>query len=493
MKFSIKRFTQSCVVTSLALVAGWVSAADDEPTAKARNVILFIGDGMGISTITAARIFDGQQRGEPGEENSLSFERFENVALVKTYNTNAQVPDSAGTMSAIMTGVKTKMGVFGVDDQAARGICQSQEKALVKTLLEAAEENGYATGVVSTATLTHATPGATYAHTVDRNWEADSDMSDAARKAGCIDIATQFVEMAYGDGVDIALAGGREKFLPKEMIDPEYPDVRGARDDGRDLTREWQAAAPDRAFVWNAAQLKQTDARQVLGLFEPSHMRFDADRSDDPGGEPSLAELTARAISHLQNHPDGAERGYFLMVEAGRIDHAHHFGNAYRALTDTVALSDAVAVAQEMTSAADTLTLVTADHSHTLTIAGYPRRGNPILGKAVALGGAVMKDAQGQPYTTLGYANGPGHRNPPQDLAGIDTTKSDYQQHAGVPMAVETHAGEDVAAFATGPGSAALRGVIEQNEIFFVLNRAFSGFERALSGSNERALSGFGG
>ncbi len=462
---------------SIVFSSGSAIGADRENDSHARNVIVFIGDGMGISTITAARIFEGQLRGEPGEENSLSFERFENVALVKTYNTNAQVPDSAGTMSAIMTGVKTKMGVFGVDDQAARGICQSQQKALVKTLLEAAEENGYATGVVSTATLTHATPGATYAHTVDRDWEADSDMSAAAKQAGCIDIARQFVEMPYGDGVDIALAGGRAKFLPKEMIDPEYPDVRGARDDGLDLTRQWQAAAPDRAFVWNAAQLKQSDARQILGLFEPSHMRFEAERGDDPGGEPSLAELTRRAIRHLQNHPDGARRGFFLMVEAGRIDHAHHFGNAYRALTDTVALSDAVAVAQEMTSTSDTLTLVTADHSHTLTIAGYPGRGNPILGKVAVPSGALMKDSQGQPYTTLGYANGPGHRNPAQELTDVDTTARDYQQHAGIPMPVETHAGEDVAAFATGPGSAALRGVIEQNELFFIVNRAAGGFE----------------
>lgn len=479
MNRSPQWFSLSAIVLSLAFASCVAAGTEDEASSKARNVILFLGDGMGISTITAARIFEGQQRGQPGEENSLSFERFENVALVKTYNTNAQVPDSAGTMSAIMTGVKTKMGVFGVDDRAARGICQSEQKALVKTLLEAAEDNGYATGVVSTATLTHATPGATYAHTVDRDWEADSDMPQAARQAGCLDIARQFVEMRYGDGVDIALAGGREKFLPSEMIDPEYPDVRGAREDGQDLTRQWQAAAPDRAFVWNAAQLKQTDARQILGLFEPSHMRFEADRGDDPGGEPSLAELTRRAISHLQEHPDGASRGFFLMVEAGRIDHAHHFGNAYRALTDTVALSDAVAVAQEMTSTADTLTLVTADHSHTLTIAGYPGRGNPILGKVAVPSGALMKDSQGQPYTTLGYANGPGHRNPAQVLTDVDTTARDYQQHAGIPMPVETHAGEDVAAFATGPGSDALRGVIEQNELFFVMNRAFGAFDDA--------------
>src|SRR5690606_28278071 len=89
-------------------------------TRQARNIILFIGDGMGISTITAARIFDGQQEGEPGEENSLAFERLPAIALSRTYNTNQQTPDSAGTMTAIMSGIKTKAGFIGVNAEGAR-------------------------------------------------------------------------------------------------------------------------------------------------------------------------------------------------------------------------------------------------------------------------------------------------------------------------------------------------------------------------------------
>src|SRR5690606_20199780 len=93
--------------------------------------------------------------------------------------------------------------------------------------------------------------------------------------------------------------------------------------------------------------------------------------------------------------------------EAGRIDHAHHAGNAYRALTDTIALSDAVKAAVSMTDPRETLIVVTADHSHVFTIAGYPDRGNPILGKT-ATDGVMAKDSLGLPYTTLSYANGPG-------------------------------------------------------------------------------------
>lgn len=463
-------------LSRLVSIILFVAAPPVLAAGEARNVILFIGDGMGISTITAARILEGQQRGNSGEENLLSFEAFDNVALVKTYNTNAQVPDSAGTMSAMMTGVKTKMGVFGVDDSVERDNCSSQQGAELLTLLEAAEDAGWPTGVVTTTSITHATPAATFGHTVNRDWEADADMPEEAKAAGCVDLARQFVEMDNGDGIDIALGGGRSVFMPSSQSDPEYSERNGKRNDGRDLLAEWQSGAEGRAYVWNAEQLAGANGRQILGLFEPSHMQFEADRVDDPAGEPSLAEMTERAVTHLLGLSRQSETGFVLVVEGGRIDHAHHFGNAYRALVDTIALSDAVRVAAEL-AGDDTLILVTADHSHTLTISGYPERGNPILGTVVAPGGAEIKDTEGRPYTTLGYANGPGYKAPLPDLSESDTAHLNYQQVATIPLAIETHAGEDVAAYATGPGSEALRGVIEQNEIFFVLNRAVRGFD----------------
>ena len=128
------------------------------------NIILFLGDGMGISTVTAARILQGQIEGRAGEENYLGFERFPNVALVKTYNTDAQVPDSAGTMTAIMTGSKTRAGVIGVGPEVERGDCVGSREYTLPTLLEKLEQDGYRTGIVSTTTITHATPAATYGH-----------------------------------------------------------------------------------------------------------------------------------------------------------------------------------------------------------------------------------------------------------------------------------------------------------------------------------------
>jgi alkaline phosphatase len=115
---------------------------------------------------------------------------------------------------------------------------------------------------------------------------------------------------------------------------------------------------------------------------------------------------------------------------------------------------------------------VTADHSHTFTIAGYPRRGNPILGKVTTPLGELAKDANGLPYTTLGYANGPGFNSDHPDLSDVDTEDPNYQQAAAVPMGSETHGGEDVAAYARGPNADTLRGVIEQDQLFQVLKGA---------------------
>jgi alkaline phosphatase len=444
------------------------AAADDQ-----RNVILFLGDGMGVSTVTAARILAGQRAGNSGEEHVLPFETFPNVALVKTYNVDSQVADSAGTMSAIMTGEKTRIGVFGISADVSQNDCAAALEHEQTTLLEEAEDRGYATGIVSTARITHATPGATYAHTASRNWEADVAMPALAHEAGCKDIARQLVDFDHGDGIEVVLGGGRAAFLPNNTIDPEYVQAAGMRGDEANLVDEWLAGGEDRQFVWNKAQFEQLpNEGQVLGLFEPSHMEFEADRNSSGKGEPSIAEMTAVAIERLSRKSGESGKGFFLMVEGGRIDHAHHAGNAYRSLTDAVAMAEAVQVAMDMTSTADTLILVTADHSHTLTISGYPRRGNPILGKAQSAIGALDKDAMGRPYTTLGYTNGPGFRDEIPDLTDVDTEDPNFLQVAGIPMGAETHGGEDVAAYARGPNADKLRGVMEQNELYFVMKDA---------------------
>ena len=451
------------VVETITLVFVALAVAADEGVSK-RGVILFVGDGMGVSTVTAARILDGQNKGLAGEENLLAFEHFPHVALVKTYNVDAQVSDSAGTMTALVTGHRAGAGVLSVGPEAARGDCAGSKDHELVTLLEEAEQRGYRTGVVSTARITHATPAAAYAHAPDRNWELPGSVPEADRSM-CTDIARQLVEFPYGDGVDVVLGGGRAMFLGIDNPDPEEATVSGRRRDGRNLAEEWVAGGEDRRFVFDQAGFDALPPKgQVLGLFDPSHMEFEADREGDAGGEPSLAEMTTYAIENLASGP-----GFFLIVEGGRIDHAHHAGNAYRALVDTIAFAEAVAVAVAATDADETLIVVTADHSHTLTIAGYSVRGNPILGFAGGADGTPLKDAAGVAYTTLGYANGPGARRAATELAPTDR---DYRQRATHPMLAETHAGEDVPAYAAGLGSDGVGGVMDQHELHAVMRTA---------------------
>lgn len=473
------------------------AAANGAMAGQAKNVILFLGDGMSLTTVAAARILDGQRKGGPGEENLLSWEQFPATAFSKTYNTDSQTPDSAGTMTAISTGVKTHMGAIGVSAGTRDGCADSLGKGLL-SWLTLADSAGMATGIVTTTRITHATPAATYAHTPERNWESDADVPEAAQAAGCRDIAQQLIAaQRYGRGPQVVMGGGRTELMPASERDPEYDDKVGLRLDGRDLIAEWQQQHPQGRYVWNEGQLQAAqDAPALLALFEPDHMQFDHDRKQGPQGEPSLTEMTRTAIRSLSRDPNG----FVLMIEGGRIDHANHAGNAFRALDETVSLSDAVRAAVE-TAPADTLIIVTADHSHTLNFVGYPVRGNPILGKVRGLGGEdgdrsqYARDLNGQPYTTLSYANGPGYTGASNaqpagpkkfnhepssvepvlgrpDLTHVDTEAPAYMQESLVPLKAETHGGEDVGIWATGPGSQAFRGTLEENVIYHVIVQA---------------------
>ncbi len=449
---------------------------------RAKNVILMIGDGMGISTITAARIFDGQHpaSGPPrsGEENKLSFERLLHVALVKTYNTDAQVPDSAGTATALNSGIKARIGAINFGPEQSADACRTPA-ALPRTLAEMAKLGGLGVGVVTTTRLTHATPAAVFAHVPNRNWEgADSAYPTADRASGCPDIARQLVDFApagpTAGGIDVALGGGSSRFLPK--------DKGGSRDDGTDLVAAWRARYPTGRYVDTAVDFASLDPAApgpVLGMFNPDHLTFDVDR--DPAKEPSLAEMSRFAVAKLAASPAGRKNGYYLMIEGGRIDHAHHASNAYRALSETQQFARAVEAVLGVIDLKETLLIVTADHSHVMTIAGYPQRGNDILGyiRPAKLGessGAVSPqgfalDDQGKPMTTLSYANGP------RQVPGLSSTLSPEDKNRLSDKTYgtdgESHGGEDVAAFAGGPRSELVTGAMEQNLLFHVMAEAF--------------------
>ena len=477
-------------LTCVALLVGCVVSTDSPPDSSpaqpsvaanvARNVILFIGDGMGVSTVTAARIFDGQSLGLSGEEHSLIFETFPHVALVKTYNTNQQVPDSAGTATAMMTGIKTRAGVINIGPQALRRNCQAALDNPLTPLGVTAGERGKSVGIVTTTRLTHATPASVFARTPERDWESDRYLPESDRALGCRDIAYQLTHFDMGGGLDVVLGGGRAEFYGGGFDGNRV----GEQDD---LIQEWLDGGPNRTYVTTQDELAQLRAaqqpgQQVLGAFSRSHMTYVAERTPDTT-EPTLAEMTSAAIDLLAQ----AQDGFFLMVEGGRIDHGHHDGKPGYALLETQAFARAIEAALEKVDLEETLVLVTADHSHVFTIAGYPVRGNPILGLVVENDDTgeplpeVAVDATGTPYTTLGYANGPGAvpgqpRSVPEVGAGAvyqSFVRIERPRIDGSLDYSETHGGEDVALYGIGVGSDRVGGVIEQNRIFDIMMRAF--------------------
>ncbi|XP_062559247.1 alkaline phosphatase 4-like [Armigeres subalbatus] len=449
----------------------------------ARNVIIFIGDGMGIASLSTGRIYKGQLAGRSGEEENLSFDHFENTGFSKTYNTDRQVPDSAGTATAMFTGVKTKSGYIGVDYSAT---VDNELATSVSNIMEWAQAVGKRTGIVTTTTVTHATPAATYAHSSDRSWECESKIPSNARNK-TKDIARQLVENAPGSKMNVILGGGRSPFgasIP-EHTKPTFTltgavDNTCVREDGRNLVKDWllSKAGSSAAYVWNTAELMDAevdDLDYLLGLFADNHMSFERVRDTSEEGEPSLADMTEKAIRVLKRKHS---EGFVLMVEGGRIDHGHHQNHAHLALREVVELDRAVERALGMVNLDDTLIMITADHSHSMTFNGYPDRGNDILGFA--------SRPDKEPYETISYANGPGfktHRvNGTSDqlsnlgtwipVETMDRSAVNYHHLSGFYLSDETHGGEDVAVFATGPGSSLVRGTFEQNYIAYVMSYA---------------------
>ncbi|WP_199244171.1 alkaline phosphatase [Caedibacter taeniospiralis] len=436
---------------------------------RARNVILFIGDGMSLGTITATRIYAGQQQGGDGESYCLSFESFPYVAISKTYNTNMQTPDSAGTVTAMVTGYKTKSGVINVSDKAKRGVCAGATAEQLATIFEQAAKQGLSVGLVTTTRITHATRAGVYAHSFDRDWEADTLMPQNAKQNGCQDIARQFIDQ--GDVVEVALGAGLSMFtLEKD----------GGKRKDENLISLWQSRYPQGKYITNKNELvgvKPSKDLRVLGLFAENHIPYVLDRNADT---PSLSQMTEKAIEILSTNP----KGYILMVEGGRIDHGHHAGNAQRALSEAKEFDETIAKTLSMIDTRDTLVIVTADHGHGFVMNGYAARNNAILGLSKGLDGQPNKDMEGRVYTTIAYANGPGGNQIAGDFSEQKVLAKDYTQNALIPLEEETHSGEDVIISATGPKAWLFQGFVEQNYIFHVMSKALGMDDEKLSYSN---------
>nr|XP_004662275.2 intestinal-type alkaline phosphatase [Jaculus jaculus] len=435
---------------------------------SAKNLIIFLGDGMGVPTVTATRILKGQREGHLGPETPLAMDHFPYMALSKTYSVDRQVPDSASTATAYLCGVKANYKTIGLSAAARFDQCNTTFGNEVLSVMYRAKKAGKSVGVVTTTRVQHASPAGTYVHTVNRNWYGDADMPASALQEGCKDIATQLISNM---DINVILGGGRKYMFPKGTPDPEYPNdanETGTRLDGRNLVVEWLTKRQGARYVWNREELIQASqdpsVTYLMGLFEPVDTKFEIYRN--PELDPSLKDMTEAALKVLSRNP----RGFYLFVEGGRIDRGHHLGTAYLALTEAVMFDSAIDRASQLTNEKDTLTIVTADHSHVFSFGGYTYRGSSIFGLA------PLKAVDGKSYTSILYGNGPGYvlnsGNRP-NVTEVESSDPAYRQQAAVPVASETHGGEDVAVFARGPQAHLVHGVQEQNYIAHVM--AFAG------------------
>nr|XP_046910234.1 alkaline phosphatase, tissue-nonspecific isozyme-like isoform X2 [Dermatophagoides farinae] len=369
----------------------------DDDIKQAKNVIIFLGDGMGMPSISAARLLKRQITNK--NDDHLVFEQFDHTALIQTYNIDYAVPDSAGTGTAFCTGVKTNRGTIGVNGNVnyKDTNCELLQENIVETVFEKAAKSGKSVGFVTTASITDATPAATYAHVSSRYDESSSSLNDDK----CKDIALQLIE----DHTEyrVMLGGGRKNFLPKGK------EV-GKREDNRDLFEEWQYKLGNQTnhhhyeFVSTKQELSEIDYDKVdylLGSFCENHMKFDKElKNDTSETEPTIEEMTVAALQILKKN----KNGFFLMVEGAKIDKAHHTNQAFYSLHDLLAFEKAIIKAQSMVNLKETLIIVTADHSHSFTHSGSSLMTNDLFGFS------DYTDRDGKNFTSLIYSTGPGYK-----------------------------------------------------------------------------------
>ncbi|XP_063852528.1 alkaline phosphatase, tissue-nonspecific isozyme-like [Scylla paramamosain] len=426
---------------------------------QAKNIIFFLGDGTSISTLTAARLHKGYKTGRY-EHEVMAYEKFPYSTLIKTYSADKMVTDSAASATAYLNGVKGNQATIGVDARVLLYDCDAMNRPEYHTtsILTDFQNAGKSTGIVTTTRVTHASPAGTYAHTAERHWENDDDINDEDGDSDdCDDIAEQLVLGNTGSKIKVILGGGRKKFTPKGVDDPEEGDG-GRRDDGKDLIQTWinhKRALGNASYVWHRSELMSLDTDNtdyLMGLFDWSHMSYAV---DEDSSNPSLEEMTRTAIQILSRDPSG----FFLFVEGGLIDRAHHLNEYRSAVEEALEFEKAIEAAVSLTDPEETLIIMTADHSQPLVINGYQDRRSDVLDIA------DYSDVDGLPYTTLLYTNGPGYRGEVDgsrpDPSEEDISDPHYLGDSAVPMISSNHGGEEVILYASGPHAHLFTGIHE--------------------------------
>src|SRR5581483_600635 len=457
----------------------------DTPARRARNVILFIGDGLSMAHRTAARVLaKGLAEGRYGGE--LAIDDMPHMALVSTSGSDSIVTDSANSMSAYATGHKSCVHAMGV-------YCARNKSGLahpkVETIAELVKRTngGMAVGVVTNTEIEDATPAGMVAH--------------VRRRSDYDDIVRMFFELKP----DVMMGGGTGFFLPKA-------DKAGKRKDEENFLEKFKAAGY--RHVATAAEMKaaaaDTATGSLLGLFHPGNLDGALDRRVLKKGtvpmfpdQPDLADQTQAAIDILARKPNG----FVLMVESGLIDKYSHVLDWERAVYDTIMLDNAVGVAKRFAAGRDdTLIVVVADHAHPVSIIGtyddarpgerlrdklgiyaeakfpnYPQAdadGYPVsvdVSRRLAFVFAGFPDhcASGKPY--LAGAFKPAEEKDKVAIANeVYCTPQAMRMQGNLPFTQPqgVHSADDVVLTAMGPGAELFKGRIDNTRVFRVIATA---------------------
>ncbi|KAK6751474.1 hypothetical protein RB195_003084 [Necator americanus] len=427
---------------------------------KPKNVILFIGDGMGISTVASARINKNQMAGNSYLNEPLFFEKFRSGGLVKTSSFSHHVTDSAAGATALVTGRKVDSSTLGLMPKSGTNCTVERNLHITDGIVEGALQKGIAVGFVTTTRITHATPGALYAKGIRREIEYDG----AANKSGilgCTDIAKQLLSYPASE-FKVMMGGGANFLLDKSR--------GGMREDGMNVDLEWSKLGGSRRVISTKDDLHALRAsdEKLLGIFTGSHFpMYLKEQLEGKKTVPRLVEMTKKAIEQLQHD----EEGFFLMVEGGNIDIAEHANQMHLAFAELYEFEEAIRKAREMTDPLETLIIVTADHGHAVTLPGYLPVEKSIFSSDVSTG---LNGNHGQKFEVPGifFATGPGFRGGFSSDGHVDEEKSAhplYTHPTAVPNIYGAHGGEDVGIWADGPLADLFSSSLENTEVAYLI------------------------
>jgi alkaline phosphatase len=431
--------------------------AMDASSGKAKNVILLIGDGMGPSHFGAAWLYSNRVLGK--DLRMAEAMKAGHTAYLVNDTADAIVTESAAAAGQIATGQR----------MTARAISMAADgKTPVKTVMETLKSRGLATGLVTTSGITDATPAAFAAHVAHRSDE--------------MSVAEQ--ELKFG--VDVLMGGRKQFFLPEISA--------GKRKDGRNLLDEARAAGY--TVVGDAEELNAAQGAKILGLFNMGNMVYEIDRATTM--EPSLAEMTAKTLAVLSRNP----KGFFAMIEGGRIDHAAHRNDAPGTIRDTLAFDEAVGVALEFARKnPDTLLIVTADHETAgMALIGHSKDSKEYVGidlaairKAKASFEVIAGELGTSPtpqkiqqvvteYLGIQITDDEAKMVANDTIRKLDPANYSYpylhslafvlRPYLRVGWGSQTHTASPLYAFGVGPGSERIKGLLHNTQLFEIMKTA---------------------